>query len=176
MMTHHRDALSINVSTWDQTQNIVTTTDLYPTTLSQGREDYGSSAECLSPGSSITRIDASDVKPSCTTYTADKLWRSRFVPITRNNRTVFWRATAGSDTRSPASSTTPAKSCRDSTQGFRCELVTLDLNNGVIAATKVERQALDYQNIDRGFFGSHWMTERHDGNRGVIYLSNRYFE
>ncbi len=102
-------------------------------------------------------------------------WQSKVRMISKGSKKLIWRATAGRELVYISGVETNYRSCRDSSNLFVCELSSFDLSNGTLNATVENRTALDFYNNDRGFLGSKWILERNEGNKGLIFISNNFF-
>ena len=165
-VTTQSSANAINFTRWQGNAMISRSNELYGMFVngSGGPDVYG--RNCYDYSSGPRQEAGADSSGVCNYYSTEvNRWRSRLAPISRNQKMVLWHATAFAQT-----------SCRGESTSYGCQLAVANLANGVVTVVKVDRQALDFYNVDRGFFGGRWITERHDGDRGVIYLSNSYFD
>ncbi len=167
-VTTQSSASAINFTRWQGNAVISQSNELYGMFVngSGGSDVYGRNSGCIVYGSRPRQEAGADSSGECDYYSSEvNRWRSRLAPISRNQKTLLWHATAFAQ-----------NSCRGESPSYGCQLAVANLNNGIVSVVKVDRQALDFYNVDRGFFGGRWITERHDGDRGVIYLSNSYFD
>ena len=167
-VTTQSSANAINFTRWQGNAMISRSNELYGmfSTGTGSADVYGRySSECIRYASlqGTSQLTEAVTASNCGYYAG--YGYSRLAPISRNQKVLLWHATSAN-----------GYSCRIETTGYGCQLAVANLANGVVTVVKVDRQALDFYNVDRGFFGGRWITERHDGDRGVIYLSNSYFD